>query len=58
MNEPMKRIAQVSERNSDYHSIRPFQELPDGVDKNRIGAHDLFSMFTANIIKKQTKFVR
>ena len=39
-------------------SICAFEEHADHYDKGRIEAHDLFSMFTASIIKKQTKFER
>jgi hypothetical protein len=39
-------------------SICAFEEHADHRDKNRLEAHELFSMFTANIIKKQTKFER
>jgi hypothetical protein len=38
--------------------IMPFQEQPDTDVSVRIGAHDLFSLFTANIIKKKTRFTR
>jgi hypothetical protein len=39
-------------------TIFPFQEQPDTDVSARIGAHDLFSLFTANIIKKKTRFTR
>jgi hypothetical protein len=39
-------------------AILPVQERPDALSSDRIDAHDLFSMFTANIIQKKTTFTR
>jgi hypothetical protein len=38
--------------------IRSFQEAPDTTGKDRINAADLFSLFTASIIKKNVRFTR
>lgn len=42
----------------DQKGIQSFQEQPDIESTERIGAHDLFSMFTATIIKKKVTFTR
>jgi hypothetical protein len=44
-------------------SIRPFQERPSEIILgngyvDRISAHDLFSYYTADIIKKDTIFIK
>jgi hypothetical protein len=38
--------------------MRSFQEAPDTTAKDRINAADLFSLFTASIIKKNVTFTR
>lgn len=35
-----------------------FTEQPKAAVTNRIEAHDLFNLFTANIIKAKTNFIR
>jgi hypothetical protein len=40
--------------------IRPFTEMPDldGSAGNRLPAHELFGLFTEEVIKKRKRFVR
>jgi hypothetical protein len=38
--------------------VTSFQESPDAAGKDRIDAADLFSLFTASIIKKKVTFTR
>ena len=38
-------------------AIKPYKETPSE-EMEGLGAHDLFSLFTANIIQEQVKFVR
>jgi hypothetical protein len=51
-------IQRISELTKSNMSILPFEEHPDAPNGDRIGAHDLFSLFTASIIKKKTSFTR
>jgi hypothetical protein len=40
------------------HSVQEVSTQPDSTDADRISANDLFSLFTASIIKKKTTFIR
>lgn len=53
----------VQDENAIDTYIQPFQEMPSSGNigqesADRINAHDLFSLYTADIIKEETMFAR
>jgi len=62
---PIKKKINAPNKKSKLNDIRPFTEQPSGnrmnggiKDKTTLGAADLFSHFTADIIKENTLFTR
>jgi hypothetical protein len=48
-------LKKMTGANADVHQV---STQPDTTDADRISANDLFSLFTASIIKKKTTFIR
>ena len=62
---PIQKRSNAASKISKLNDIRPFTERPSGNrmkaglnEKGTLGAADLFSQFTANIIKENTVFTR
>jgi hypothetical protein len=57
-----KKKQATDKQNLNIDGIVPFTEQPrmepTAGRQRRVGAHDLFSLFTANIIKEKTLFTR